>query len=154
MSASGAATALHALLVLVLVDLARAAGRSRAVHRAGTGDDPGMERIRRTIDRRFAEDLRVSELADLAGCSPEHLARRFARYVGCPPNRYLRLRRIQEAMAGLRAGHKRILDLALACGFNDLTNFNRAFRSVAETTPREYRRRFATQADQVMTTPE
>ena len=141
---AGAPAALRALLDLVLIDLARAAARSGGVRRAGAGDDPAMERVRRRIERDFADELRVGELARLAGCSPEHLARRFARYAGCPPNRYLRLRRIQEAMAGLRAGQGKILELALTCGFNDLTNFNRAFRAVTGTTPRDYRQRCLT----------
>jgi AraC-like DNA-binding protein len=36
----------------------------------------------------------------------------------------------------------KIVDIALACGFADLSNFNRAFRAEFGVAPRAYRKRW------------
>lgn len=137
----GAHTALLALLRLVLVDLARAAGHQRGIRRAGASDDPAMESIRRDLDTHFAEAVPITRLAARARLSPEHLARRFARYTGLPPARYRQVRRLHAAMTRLRTSDERILDIALTCGFADLAHFNRSFKALAGCTPRAYRTR-------------
>jgi AraC-like DNA-binding protein len=55
---------------------------------------------------------------------------------------YLVERRTQAAMWALREEDKKIIAIALACGFNDLAYFNRAFRRIAGTTPTGYRNTF------------
>ena len=34
-----------------------------------------------------------------------------------------------------------VTEIAFACGFNNLSNFNRQFRRLKEVAPRDYRRR-------------
>jgi AraC-like DNA-binding protein len=49
----------------------------------------------------------------------------------------MRLRRAAVRIASERA---KILDIALDCGFGDVSNFNRAFRAEFGVSPRIYRR--------------
>jgi len=48
-------------------------------------------------------------------------------------------RRIQEALLRLRTTDEKILSIALQCGFNDLSYFNRTFKRLLGRTPRECR---------------
>lgn len=135
---AGSDAVLRSLLELVLIDLARAARIAAPVSRLT--EDPALERVATLIGQRYADDLRVADLAAAAGLSPWHFTRRFTAWAGRSPMRCLRDRRLQEAMSRLRADDARVLDIALACGFRDLAHFNRTFKSVAGRTPSAYRR--------------
>lgn len=136
--APGSDAVLRSLLEVVLIDLARAASAAAPVSRLA--EDPPLERAASLIEERFANDLRVGDLAAAAGLSPWHFTRRFTAWAGRSPMRCLRDRRLQEAMSRLRAGDGRVLDIALACGFSDLAHFNRTFKAVTGRTPSAYRR--------------
>ena len=48
--------------------------------------------------------------------------------------------RLQRARAMLRASHDaKVIDIALACGFNDVSYFNRCFRRRFGAAPNEFR---------------
>jgi AraC-like DNA-binding protein len=53
---------------------------------------------------------------------------------------YVQKARIALAMERLRATRDGVLEVALGCGFNDPSYFNRAFRAVAGVSPGRYRR--------------
>ena len=63
-----------------------------------------LRRARDLIDRDFAEPLDVPTMARSALMSPAHFSRRFRAAYGETPYRYLMTRRIERAMALLRAG--------------------------------------------------
>ena len=49
-------------------------------------------------------------------------------------------RRIDNAIFLLKENtEQNILDIALACGYNNTANFNKAFKKVTGTTPSKYR---------------
>ncbi|MEI8342045.1 MAG: helix-turn-helix transcriptional regulator [Verrucomicrobiota bacterium] len=52
---------------------------------------------------------------------------------------YLIERRIQAAMMRLRGGDEKILAVAMDCGFNDLSYFNRKFKQLVGILPTQYR---------------
>lgn len=100
-----------------------------------------LEAIRALLDRDFSQPHELGQLAKRAGMSKAHFCRAFRDYTGKPPIQYLIERRLQHAMYLLLNGDKRILDIALTCGFNDLSHFNRKFRELTEMSPRDYRKR-------------
>jgi AraC-like DNA-binding protein len=73
--------------------------------------------------------------------SPYHFLRTFARLTGLTPHQYVRRARLRRAAAQLGTGDVPIIDVALACGFPDVSNFNRAFRSEFGITPTAQRAR-------------
>lgn len=95
------------------------------------------------IDRHFAEDLAVGQLARLAGLSERTLARLFHRVMGQPPMDYVIRVRIDRARKLLAAG-ARVTETAFACGFNDSAYFSRQFRKVTGMTPLVFRKQNAT----------
>jgi AraC-like DNA-binding protein len=49
--------------------------------------------------------------------------------------------RLRRAALRLSSGKGKIVDIALDCGFGDVSNFNRAFRAEFGMSPRAYRGR-------------
>jgi AraC-like DNA-binding protein len=104
-----------------------------------------VTRIVRTIDRHPDAGLALGSLAREAGLSPYHFLRTFEQVTGVTPHQYILRARLREAamrLADLEATPAaRVLDIALDCGFADLSNFNHAFRAEFGVSPRAYRRR-------------
>jgi AraC-like DNA-binding protein len=101
-----------------------------------------LERVRRVLDEKFAERQSLNELAALARVTPQHLSREFRRYSGKPLIIYLNQRRIESAMLRLRTTRDKIVGIAMECGFEDLSHFNRVFRRMTGATPSAYRKSF------------
>jgi transcriptional regulator GlxA family with amidase domain len=86
--------------------------------------------------------LSVERLADRAGMSGRHFARRFAERFGTTPAAYVRRARVERARKRLEDGATRLKQVARQCGFTDELAMSRAFRESLGITPFEYSRRF------------
>ncbi len=100
-----------------------------------------VTRMVRTIDRHPDARLTLATLAREAGLSRFHFLRTFERLTGVTPHQYVRRARLREAAMRLVAESGTVLDIALDCGFGDISSFNRAFRTEFYETPREFRRK-------------
>jgi AraC-like DNA-binding protein len=81
----------------------------------------------------------LAALARIAGLSPYHFLRTFMEVTGSTPHQYLLRLRLRRAALLLKTGSRKIVEIAFDCGFGDLSNFNRAFRSEFGVSPRVYR---------------
>lgn len=99
-----------------------------------------LRRARDLIDRDYAEPLDVPTMAGRALMSPAHFSRRFRDAYGETPYSYLMTRRIERAMALLRAGTT-VTDACMAVGCTSLGSFSSRFAEVVGITPSEYRGR-------------
>jgi AraC family transcriptional regulator len=99
-----------------------------------------IARTVREVDRHPDDDLTLGRLARLAGLSPYHFLRTFERVTGLTPHQYVLRTRLRLAATRLLAEQARVLDIALDCGFGDVSNFNRAFRTEFGVSPRVLRR--------------
>jgi AraC-like DNA-binding protein len=93
----------------------------------------------RAIDRNPASALSLGSLARHAGLSPYHFLRSFQRVTGVTPHQYVLRARLRDAAARLTDAPGKIVDVALDCGFGDVSNFTRAFRAEFGVTPRGWR---------------
>jgi len=93
----------------------------------------------RAIERRPDGALGLGSLAREAGLSPYHFLRTFERLTGITPHQYVRRARLRDAASRLAAEREKVLDIALDCGFGDVSNFNRAFRSEFGVSPKNFR---------------
>ncbi|HEY3938445.1 MAG TPA: AraC family transcriptional regulator [Bryobacteraceae bacterium] len=95
----------------------------------------------RLIERHPDAALDLENLAQTARLSPYHFLRTFERLTGVTPHQFVLRARLREAALRLSApkpARLKILDIALDCGFADVSNFNRSFRTEFGVTPREY----------------
>ena len=99
-----------------------------------------LRRARDLMDREYAQPLDVPALARHALMSPAHFSRRFTASFGETPHRYLMTRRIERAMALLRAGAS-VTDACVAVGCTSVGSFSASFRAVTGETPSSYRAR-------------
>ncbi len=90
------------------------------------------------IDENIGGELSAEALAMVAGFSTYHFCRVFQWNVGYPVMEYVRRRRLAFAASELSSG-RRILDIALDCGFETHSGFSKAFRRHFGCTPENYR---------------
>jgi AraC family transcriptional regulator len=93
----------------------------------------------RWIDETPDAELGLDRLADHARLSPYHFLRTFEQATGVTPHQYVLRARLRACAQRLADTSDKIVDVALDCGFADLSNFNRAFRTEFGMSPRRYR---------------
>jgi AraC family transcriptional regulator len=106
-----------------------------------------VTRTIRTIERHMDVGLTLDSLARGADLSPYHFLRTFERLTGSTPHQYVLRARLREAARRLTSEPGKVVDIALDCGFGDVSNFNRAFRAEFGTSPRTFRLPGATDHD-------
>jgi AraC family transcriptional regulator len=112
-----------------------------ARHHGPRNAEARVTRAVRLIDRHPEAPLTLDTLARDARLSPYHFLRTFERLTGVTPHQYIVRARLREAAIRLSAHRTKILDIALDCGFGDVSNFNRAFRAEFGLNPRAYQQR-------------
>jgi AraC family transcriptional regulator len=98
-----------------------------------------VTRAVRAIDQRPDSSQSLGTLANEARLSPYHFLRTFEQVTGVTPHQYARRARLREAATRLLLEPAKVLDVALDCGFGDISAFNRAFRSEFGVSPRGFR---------------
>jgi len=98
-----------------------------------------LRRLFDYVEDHLAEQIRLSDLAGIAGMSTFQLARRFKDVSGVPPHQYVTRRRIERAKQLLCEPDSSVVEVALACGFASPSHFAQAFRFVTGVSPRSYR---------------
>jgi AraC-like DNA-binding protein len=102
-----------------------------------------IDRVLNHIHAHFAEPITIAQLADIAALSPSGLHRTFLRHTRQTVSQYLIRLRIGRACALLSSGSLPIGMIAGEVGYDSLANFNRQFKALKGTTPRQYRAAFA-----------
>lgn len=119
-----------------LVDATRKMAVQRAIEEER--NRPVAEAMR-LIDRRFQEDLKVSEAARHVYLSPSYFSRLFRRATGMTFVDFLTMRRIEEARNLLLTTKMKVIDIAFQVGYADQSYFNKKFRELVGVTPGEFR---------------
>ncbi len=115
-------------------------GRNGEVSRAATAaDERRISATLRFIEANLAEPLPLAQLASTAKMSEFHFLRVFKLVTSVTPHQYILRARLGEAAVRLKASADDVLEIALAAGFQDLSNFNHAFRAEFGASPRIYR---------------
>lgn len=117
------------------IKLASAAYRADPAHYAETR----INHVLSFIGRNLSQELRETELAELAGQSASAFSRYFRRHTGVPFVQYVNRLRINLACQLLMSGELNITDICYQVGFNNLSNFNRQFLALKGTSPSRWR---------------
>ncbi|HWI38415.1 MAG TPA: AraC family transcriptional regulator [Burkholderiales bacterium] len=120
---------------------AAAAADERAVRPISAKDRRRAVEAALWLEAHAADDVSLEDAARAAGLSPFHFLRVFSAVVGATPHQYLVRLRLARAARLLAEEERPVTDVALDCGFADLSNFVRTFRRAAGVSPREFRKR-------------
>lgn len=89
----------------------------------------------------YQEELTLQMLADIAHMSEGQLCRSFKRLTGNTPFSYLKRYRLLKSCACLAETDKKISEVCMLCGFNNISYFNREFLKMMKVKPSAYRER-------------
>jgi len=134
------------LLTLLSIDMRRELLPSQERRLDDAGPSPDLDslgRLEKALEhmaRKHGESLSLSSLAKLCGMSQTHFRRLFQRTLGKSPRDYLKQLRVATAMAELGRSGRPIAEIAVSCGFGNISSFNRQFKELAGASPREWRR--------------
>ncbi len=130
--------AARALLELLLVDAGR--HTSSGDVQIAPSARPVIAEVFKVIDSKFADDIRLPEIAFLVGRSPAYLTDVLRRNTGRTVMQWLVERRIAEARWRLVSTDEDIAIIGERVGYPDPAHFPRVFRSITGMSPSEYRK--------------
>lgn len=135
-------------MLLELLDRMARAGTGRPLASEGYRAEPVKERTGKKmyellhyVEDHWTEPLRLEEAAHRVKMHPRSLSRFFRREMGTTFQDYVVEVRLGRAARRLIEDENRVSEIAFACGFNNLSNFNRLFARRYRCCPRDYRRR-------------
>lgn len=91
------------------------------------------------ISANFAENISLAGLADEFHLNPSYLSLLFKQVTGQSFKEYLNMVRVEEAKRLLADTDYSIMDVAVACGFNDQSYFTKIFKKQTGLTPKQFR---------------
>lgn len=103
-------------------------------------DYPELYNVKNYLCENFRENISFNAVAKQAGLSLSYCSRLFSRVEGKTLTQYLRFLRLTEAKKLLRQTDLPVMEIALKCGFNDLSCFNKSFHASEGCSPRDYRK--------------
>jgi AraC family transcriptional regulator len=98
-----------------------------------------LRQVEDFVNDNYSRDLKLAEMAQVAGMSSFHFAREFKRTTGTTPHQYLIKLRVERAKALLAKNDLPLIEVGLQSGFSHQSHFTRLFRRFTGTTPHSYR---------------
>ena len=123
-------------------ELARWLSDVTGLHQAAEdhlADDSLTANAQLWLEERFAQDVRISELAKAMAVSQQTVLRHFQRHLGTTPQEYVRQLRIKAAQGLLLRTSRSIAQIATLCGYSDVQTFRKVFKEHAGNSPSQYR---------------
>lgn len=109
------------------------------VHPQGSGHRYIIEAVV-LMEKNLEDPLPISQVAALLDVSVRQLERGFKQYFQKSPQLYYTELRLQHAHRLICQTGKSIMDVALACGFSNPSNFSKAYRNHFKHTPSQARK--------------
>ncbi len=93
------------------------------------------------IDRHFAENISLTQMAAAACCSRYHYIRLFKKYYGRTPHQYLSEKRLSYAKKMLQQG-KSFAEVCTELNVGSSTSFSGLFKKFTGLSPQRYREKY------------
>ncbi len=97
-----------------------------------------FKRVLSYIEDHYTEHIALEDLSRIAGMNPKYFCRFFREMSHRTPIDYLNYYRIECACGQLSTSGNAIIEVALNCGFNDISYFIKTFRKYKGITPKQY----------------
>jgi len=101
----------------------------------------------------YMDSITIDELAAKCAISSSHFMNSFKKAVGCSAIEFLTHLRIKAACTALTQTTDDISTISFNCGFYNLSNFNRQFKKITGSSPREYRKKRMQRRDHSLQNP-
>ncbi len=99
-----------------------------------------IKEITDTVKAEYAQKLRLSDVAEKYNYSVSYLSRKFTEEIGMGFSEYVQKIRIEQSCRLLENTQLHVSEIARQVGYENLKFFNRVFKAVLGTTPREFRK--------------
>ncbi len=114
------------------------ANASIVMHNAET-EHNSIELVIRYIDQNYNRNITLDELSKIAHFSSQYLSKVFHQTTGLTIKSYITLKRIENAKYLLKNSKFSIQEIAVSCGFPNLSHFDRVFKQQTGFSPISYR---------------
>jgi AraC-like DNA-binding protein len=108
--------------------------------RRDSDESANMTRARHFIEKHQTEPLSLGRVAQAANISRHYFCKMFKKATGINFIDYLSRVRVEKSKTLLLNPNSRISEAAFACGFQSMTNFNRAFKRIVGRSPTQFRK--------------
>lgn len=102
-------------------------------------DSRRLKKTQDYINQHYRSEIRLNDLASIAGMSPSSFSRFFKLRTGRSISDYIISIRLGIASRELMSTTKSISEICYNSGFNNVSNFNRIFKKNKGYTPKEFR---------------
>lgn len=99
-------------------------------------------KVHQYINKNYKEKIELRHLAKMVGMTETSFSRFFKLRTGKTPSDYIINVRLGHATRLLIDSTHSIAEICYQCGFNNLSNFNRIFKSKKQFTPKEFRENY------------
>lgn len=98
-----------------------------------------VKKVLTYIHDNFGHKISANELAKLLGMNLQYFSRYFKKLTGKTPTGYINEIRIEKASEFLSQSDRKIIDIAMSCGYENMGYFIKCFKNQKHMTPSEYR---------------
>lgn len=103
-----------------------------------------LENVKKAISyvkENYDKKIRVSDVSDYVGMSEQYFCRYFKKQLGKTLTEYINEVRIEKAAELLRNTDEKVIDIAIQCGYDNISYFIKRFKQIEGIKPLEYRRK-------------
>ena len=109
--------------------------------REESGTVENLKKVLQYIGEHYGSPIRLSELAELVNMNEQYFCRYFKKNIGKTITEYINVIRVEKAATALAETEDKVIDIAAACGFDNIGYFIRRFKKEKGMTPSEYRKK-------------
>lgn len=104
-------------------------------------DSPLIENVKAYLLENITYDFTVKEIASVFNYNEKYLGKLFLQKTGLSVKQYINKKRINLAEDLLKNSDLSVTSISAKVGFNNVTYFNKIFKSYLKISPKEYRKR-------------
>jgi transcriptional regulator GlxA family with amidase domain len=104
--------------------------------------DDAIATVQQYMEKNYTRPITVKDMAAISNMSPRNLSRRFEHATSNTPLEYLQRFRIENAKKMLENKSYGIEQVAMKCGYEDMSFFRKVFKRHVGMTPRDYKEKY------------
>jgi transcriptional regulator GlxA family with amidase domain len=104
--------------------------------------DDAITSVQQFMEKNYNKSITMSQMAGICNMSPRNLIRRFEHATGNTPLEYMQRLRIENAKKLFESRNDGIEQVAMKCGYEDMSFFRKVFKRHVGMTPREYKDKY------------